>query len=474
MTDALTAALNAGVSLDAIEKMTTVNGFSLDEIARAAESIAARNASQHDAIGADDVRECLDTDDRKTDKDGFPEVRCTASNFLEIMRRDPYFAGLKFNVLRELPELHTSAKKRLWTDADDAAARIYIEQNYGISSAQKFDDAVKTLIQERGYDPIVDELSALEWDGTHRVERCLIDLLGAADDRYSRECSRLLFAGGVHRAFEPGCRFDCVIVLSGAQGCGKSTFVQWLSLKQELYSSAKTFTGQAGVEAISGKWIVEIEELLATLANSGSGSRREELCKAFLSTASDFYRKSYDRRPGDYPRHCIFVGTTNKEQFLTDKTGNRRWFPVRVHGDARTLYDNEADTKSYIRQCWAEMVHAYQNGDALARPVPSADALDAIRTNREAATEDDYRVGLIGKFLDDHPEKDAVCLRELWESALHPDETRLPEMRRGDSNDLAEILIHNFGWSRGDAQYFGKLGRQKAFVRPRSEPELPL
>ena len=178
MTDALTAALNAGVSLDAIEKMTTVNGFSLDEIARAAESIAARNASQHDAIGADDVRECLDTDDRKTDKDGFPAVRCTASNFLEIMRRDPYFAGLKFNVLRELPELHTSAKKRLWTDADDAAARIYIEQNYGISSAQKFDDAVKTLIQERGYDPIVDELSALEWDGTHRVERCLIDLLG--------------------------------------------------------------------------------------------------------------------------------------------------------------------------------------------------------------------------------------------------------------------------------------------------------
>lgn len=168
------------------------------------------------------------------------------------------------------------------------------------------------------------------------------------------------------------------------------------------------------------------------------------------------------------------MGTTNKEQFLTDKTGNRRWFPVKVCGDARALYDNEGDTKAYIRQCWAEMVHAYRNGDALARPVPSADALDAIRTNREAATEDDYRVGLIGKFLDDHPEKDAVCLRELWESALHPDETRLPEMRRGDSNDLAEIMVHNFGWSRGDAQYFGKLGRQKAFVRPRSEPELPL
>lgn len=124
MADALTAALNAGVSLDEIERMTTMNGFSLDEIAKAAESIAARKASQHDAIGADDVRDCLDTDDRKTDKDGFPAVRCTASNFLEIMRRDSHFAGLKFNVLRELPELHTSAKKRLWTDADDAVARF--------------------------------------------------------------------------------------------------------------------------------------------------------------------------------------------------------------------------------------------------------------------------------------------------------------------------------------------------------------
>lgn len=81
----------------------------------------------------------------------------------------------------------------------------------------------------------------------------LIRWLGAEDTQYNRECSRLLFAGGINRAFRPGCKNDNVIVFVGKQGGGKSTFTQWLALAPELYSSTKTINGQKGLEAISGK-----------------------------------------------------------------------------------------------------------------------------------------------------------------------------------------------------------------------------
>lgn len=419
---------------------------------------------------APDVMPLLEKVIKKIDGEKVETVCCTAQNFLEIMRNDSYFLPVKYNALRGLPEKHTAKGKVVWTDADDAAARTYIEANYRISNRQKYEDAFSEFQHEREYDPIMQRIDALAWDGTKRVEQFLTKWLGADDTPYNRECSRLMFAGGIHRAYNAGCKFDNVIVLIGKQGGGKSTIAQWLAITPELYSSIKTINGQKGLEGIAGKWIVEIEELLATLANDYSGTKTEENTKAFLSTSSDFYRKPYDRRPTDSPRRCIFIGTTNRTEFLTDKTGARRWFPVTVHADGRNLYEHERECREYILQCWAEMKAAYDANDAFSSPIANVELLAVIKSKQEEAEQDDWREGVIEEYLQG---KRRACLIEIWQNALYKTRSpNYPTLKRKDSNELTAIVVNKLGWTRGNAENFSGFGKQKAFHCPDYDGEI--
>ena len=419
--------------------------------------------SENVSSNRDAVYMLLDKEYKKINGEKTLVVCRTASNFLTILRNDEHFRNVKYNTLRGLPEKIINGKAVQWTDADDAISRTYIESCYFISNRQKYEDAFCEFQHEREYDPIQDRINAVEWDGVARVETMLHRWLGAEDSPYIRECSRLLFAGGINRAFRPGGKFDDVVVFVGKQGGGKSTFCQWLALAPELYSSIKTISGQKGLEGIQGKWIVEIEELLATMANDYSGTKSEENTKAFISTASDFYRKPYDRSPTDTPRHCVFIGTTNRETFLTDKTGNRRWYPVRVDVDGRWLYEHEEECKADILQAWAEMKHAFDNNLPLAKPVADAALLSTIKEEQVAAEQDDWREGLIEQYLNG---KEKVCLIEVWQRALYQNRSPYyPEMTRRDACALSTILCNKLGWSRGNVCDFGNYGRQKAFYR---------
>lgn len=389
------------------------------------------------------------------------EVCCTSENFRIIFEEDIHFSSVRYNVMRSYPERIRNGNRTQWTDNDDSEARSYIEATYGIYNRQKADDGFSSMLQHRRYHPVQEKLSLVEWDGVPRCKTFLSKWMGAPDTEYTRECSRLLFAGGINRAFNPGCKFDCVVVLIGSQGGGKSTVCRWLALDDDFFTSTKTISGQRGLESIQGKWVIEIEELLAVLANERTGQKMEEAAKAFLSGQSDFYRKPYERRAQDTPRHCIFIGTTNRETFLTDKTGNRRWFPVRCTSNAANLYAHEKEIKSDIAQAWAEMLHAFNNGEALAKPAEKIDLLATIKGEQASAEVEDWRVGVIGEYI---ANKDRVCLLELWHEAIYPAAISPPQMTRKDSNELAEILIHSFGAVRGSVAQFGRpYGKQKAF-----------
>lgn len=457
--------------------LTKQNGFTTGEVyqflkrceAEHLDPDTGRPASQQPSDNGDDVYALLDKAEKKVNGERKLVVCCTSSNYLTIFRNDTRFQNVRYNTLRGLPEkIVDDGKAVQWTDADDAISRTYIESCYCISNRQKYEDAFCEFQHEREYDPIRDRINAVEWDGVARVETMLHRWLGAEDSPYIRECSRLLFAGGINRAYRPGCKFDDVIVLVGRQGGGKSTFCQWLALAPELYSSIKTISGQKGLEGIQGKWIVEIEELLATMANDYLGTKSEENTKAFISTATDFYRKPYDRRPTDSPRHCIFIGTTNRETFLTDKTGNRRWYPVRVDVDGRWLYEHEEECKADILQAWAEMKHAFDNGLPLAKPVADVALLSTIKEEQAAAEQDDWRVGLIEAYL---AKRDRVCLIEVWRNALYPDRAPYyPEMSRRDANQLAAIICNKLHWVRGNSDNFEGYGKQKAYLKSAPKP----
>lgn len=161
------------------------------------------------------------------------------------------------------------------------------------------------------------------WDGIPRVETLMHDYFGAEDTPLVRAMTKKTLVAGVARVIEPGIKFDNVLVLQGDQGIGKSTL--WKKLAGTWFSdSLRSMEDNKAFEALRGIWIGELAELAATKKSE------VEAQKAFLSSQVDRYRPAFGRRVQEFPRQCILVGTTNEHEFLRDRTGNRRFWVVKL------------------------------------------------------------------------------------------------------------------------------------------------
>ncbi len=320
------------------------------------------------------------------DRNGQPYK--TIENYLNILRGDERFDTLVLNELTRRPEVTENLKTRAWSDADDSASLGYIESTYQLCDEKKYQHAMNILLMQRAYNPIKTIVDMLEWDGTHRIEEFLIKWGKAQDTRAVREASRLIFAGGIHRLYNPGCKFDDVVILVGVQGGGKSTLVRWLNIKDDFFAEVNEIDGQKGVEALAGAWICELSELLALRR-----AKEVEAVKGYISRQCDKYRMPYAKLTTDNPRRNIFIGTTNNAQFLADKTGNRRFYPVEVECTGNWLYDHKDECKAYIEQCWAEARELYYDGKLQA--FANFDLIEDLRDMQMAAVESDWREGAI-------------------------------------------------------------------------------
>ena len=371
--------------------------------------------------------------------DGKGNPAKTIENFLRIMRVDPFYTQVKFNLLTYMPELTREDRTERWSDANDAASMHHIENNYRLFDKAKHDSAFRMLQREREYHPIRNIIGALKWDGISRTENFLIKWMGAADNAYSREVSRLIFAGGINRLYRPGCKFDIMVVFIGKkQGEGKSTMVRWLAIKDDFYAEANEIDSQKGVEQLSGVWIAEMGELLAI-----SRAQEVEAVKAYISRQVDRFRVPYDKHPSERPRSCIFVGTTNNQQFLTDKTGNRRFFPLYVNSSGRNLYAHEAEIREEINQCWAEARIRMENGTLT--PVENHELSDIIRAAQENAVVDDWQEGRIQTYLETLPVGTKVCIQELRKQALYPGNDNLRD-NKSESRQIGIFMGKVAGW----------------------------
>lgn len=395
------------------------------------------------------------------DFDGNGRPLASIDNFLQVIEHDPKFYGLRFNLLTYSPEQMRDGKMERWLDSDDAETRRYIEKEYKFHSAQKCDDALRIVFAENQYHPIRDLVDGLEWDGIERIPHFLHEWTKCEDTPYTREVSRLIFAGGIHRLYQPGCKFDDMPVLIGTkQGEGKSTLVRWLALADDYFSEVNEFEGQRGIESLEGAWICEVSELLAM-----TKTKEQEAVKSFLTRLNDRYRMPFDKRVTDHPRQCVFIGTTNKEQFLTDRTGNRRFYPVKVNQSGYELFDHETEIKEYIRQCWAEARQKFFEGNM--KPYADRDLVNEIRKRQELAMEDDYRTGMIEEYLED---KNEICILELWQNALNMGTFSKPTKK--DSMEIGLILQSFEGWEKqAKPRRFPNFGVQKWWRRVGEECE---
>jgi hypothetical protein len=303
---------------------------------------------------------------------------------------DSILPGLRHNLMTRRDE---------WCDGplNDAAlalARTGLERR-GLRTVGKelVADAALTVARHLQYHPIRDQLRSLHHDGRERLDSWLVRHAGAADTPYSRAVGRKFLIQMVARVMEPGCKADHTLVLSGPQGIGKSTACRILAGAEYFSDTLPSIAGDKtdAIRHLQGKWLVELAELAPSRK-----SEAEDL-KAFLSGAVDRVRLPYARFDESFPRQCVFVGTTNEDQFLRDATGGRRFWPVTVHQIDLEALASERD------QLFAEAFAAYEAGEAwcLDRDFEAEHA----RPVQEAARESDAWADDVAEWLD-KPEDD--------------------------------------------------------------------
>ncbi len=289
----------------------------------------------------------------------------TIDNCLKIFTNDKNLKGkLAYNlftkrymVLGKTP-WNDEDTEREWTDTDDAGLRHYTENVYDIRSQSAVKDAWALVSMNNKYNPVLDYLNELGWDGILRAESLFIEYLGADDSKYVRAVTRKTLAAAVARIFEPGIKYDDVTVLVGVQGCGKSFIIRRLG-KKWFSDTLTTVQGKEAYEQLQGFWIIEIAELSALKRNE------VEAVKHFTAKSEDAYRAAYGHHTEIRKRQCIFIGTTNQREFLRDQTGNRRFFPIDTHPEnaVKNVFTDLTDYE--VDQIWAEAVQIYKSGEKI-------------------------------------------------------------------------------------------------------------
>lgn len=261
------------------------------------------------------------------------------------------------------------------TDDLSAMLRKAVLDEFGFDPGREHvRDALHMMALENSFHPIRDYLSSLEWDGRPRLDTFLTDYFGAEDTPLNRAFGRIVLIAAVRRVRQPGCKFDEILVLEGKQGTGKSTALAILA-GPENHSDQDILTldAKGQMEALAGKWIYELSEL--------EGIRKAESTKvkAFASRSSDRARMAYGYFAEERQRECIFIGTTNDDNYLSDPTGNRRFWPCRTGKIDLEGLDRDRD------QIWAEAAVLEAAGEPIRLPKALWAAAEAEQAARTAA-----------------------------------------------------------------------------------------
>lgn len=212
--------------------------------------------------------------------------------------------------------------------------------------------AIEFVSSRNGFHPVRDFLNALAWDGIRRLDHVARQILRASpeSDEEAALVALLLrrwFLSLVARPFEPGCKVDNALILQGAQGIGKSSFFR--EIAREWFSDTEMALDKDAMMQLRGAWIYEWAEL-----ENVTRRHEESRVKAFLTSREDKYRPPFGRAPITVKRSGVIVGTTNREDFLHDPSGSRRFWVVPVGAvDLEHL-------RSHREQLLAEAVSAYR------------------------------------------------------------------------------------------------------------------
>ena len=415
-------------------------------------------------------------------------IKSTIDNVIIILDNDPMLKG-KFalnqfagrgEILGTLP-WSKDGTRRLWSDTDSNGLYWYLEKAYNITGRGNIDAALDIHATTHAFNEVQNYINRLSWDGVPRLDTLFIDYLGAEDDPvgYCRAVCRKAFTAAIARAMTPGSKYDCMLILCGSQGLGKSTLLDRMS-KGWFNDSIRTFEGKEASELLQGVWLVEVAELDAF--------RRTDVAriKQFLSLRADRYRAAYGRNVKELPRCCVFFGTCNQMDFLQDTTGNRRFWPVDVgeQPHAKNVWQDLTD--EVIDQIWAEAKLRWQMGEQL---YLTGEVEKEAQRRQESHREASPKEGLIEEFVsrqvpDDWSrwpldrrrdfwannatgdytlvDRDRICALEVWCELFFSNQR---DIKPQDVREINATLANMQGWKRSrNPLRCGPYNLQRGFV----------
>lgn len=397
------------------------------------------------------------------------DVRASHDNVVQILREHPALAGAiginrnsGLTVWRRFAPWHDRFRRQqriheseglCYSDHDDILLRAFIRTEFPgleLVPLQVIREAVMLVANEGTFHPIREYLEHLPaWDGVQRVGTMLRDYAGAEDTPYVRGVSRVMMVASVARIMDPGCKYESMPVLIGAQGVGKSRLAAALAGNRAWFvDSLPPVDSKDAVELIRGAWWVEVAEL------ANMNRAEVEHVKAFLSRQVDKARLAYERSAQEFPRQCVMLGTTNDEAPLRDQTGNRRFWPVVVG-------QMDPEAVALVRdQLYAEALALWRSGSRLY--LEGEEAQGASEAQAAAMPQD--AVGeVIDAWLDGHAKsrrapseggwdddetgarrRDVVCIRQIAVEALGHSETGT------DWPSWLQLAIRRHMQARGD------------------------
>ena len=316
-------------------------------------------------------------------RDGKGKIEATIGNVvMALTRPDICLVQIRFDTFRDEIMWAPDGGNQwaTFTDSDYSRLRIQIERRgFKPVGRELIRDAVLLVAEEHPFDSAQTWLDQQTWDGVPRVERFLSTYFGAADTSYTRAVGKYLWTALAGRVVTPGVKADMVPILVGGQGVGKSTGVAAMCPSNDFFTEVSFHEKEDDLaRRMRGRLLGEIGEL------RGLHTKELESIKAFITRTHESWVPKYREFSVTFPRRIVFIGTTNKDEFLADDTGNRRWLPVAV-----SLADVDAIRRDRL-QLWAEGRVMY----------------DLVGIDYQDAE------GLAGDVHDDH------TIRDSWEEAV--------------------------------------------------------
>jgi hypothetical protein len=349
-------------------------------------------------------------------------------NAMEALAGIPDLAeGYSYDEMLRCPMVANSPPRPM-LDADVIRLQRRL-QDEGLTriSRETVRDAVEVYSRERSTHPLRDYLNGLTWDQTPRLSHWTVDYLGADENAYNTAIGSMFLISMVARVLDPGCKADHMLILEGPQGELKSSACRALAGAYFSDSLPDIATGGKDVSShLRGKWLLEIAELHAF--NRAEATQ----LKSFLSRQHEDFRPVYLRNEVREPRQCVFIGTSNKDTYLRDETGGRRFWPLKC-GDI-----NVEGLRAARDQLFAEAVHLYRQGEKWWPD--KAFERDIIEPEQAARYEADAWEGPIERWLT--LVMDGTTVAEVAKGALDLELNRLDML----AQKRISAILRNLDW----------------------------